>query len=158
MAVTETLLTAEGLARLNQELAELVAERPEITERLKVAREMGDLSENAEYSAAREEQGRVEGRISELERLISTARVIDPGARKQGRAGLGAMIGIIDLDGGAGTVEHYRIVGTAEADALDGKISDVCPVGSAVLGKKAGTAFSVKTPGGVRRYKLVSVG
>lgn len=157
MELRETLLTEEGLISMKNELAALIARRPEIAERLKVAREMGDLSENAEYAAAREEQGHVEGRITELEILINTARVIDSRARKQDRADLGSMVGIIDLDGGTSIAESFRIVGTAEADALAGRISDVCPVGAALLGKRAGTELMVTTPDGPRRYRLVRV-
>ena len=102
MELNETLLTAEGLVGLKNELALLIARRPEIAERLKVARELGDLSENAEYSAAREEQGRIEGRIGELEILINTARIIEPVIQNRGLVSLGSVVKIIDLDGGTG--------------------------------------------------------
>jgi transcription elongation factor GreA len=154
----ETMLTAEGLAQLKDELDGLLTRRPEIAERLRVARELGDISENAEYAAVKEEQGRMEGRISELERILNTARVIDPRARMRGVVGLGTTVEIIDLDGAAGgVIELFRIVGTAEADALNGKISDICPVGAALRGKKAGTVVTVKTPDGARRYRLLGI-
>lgn len=158
MELHETLLTAEGLAQLKDELDGLLARRPEIAERLRVARELGDLSENAEYAAAKEEQGRMEGRIAELEIMINTARIIGPGTKKRGLVGLGSVVEIIDLGVAAGgVIELFRIVGTAEADALNGKISDICPVGAALLGKKAGTVVTVKTPDGSRRYRLLGI-
>jgi transcription elongation factor GreA len=100
----------------------------------------------------------MEGRISELKRILNTARVIGPRARMRGVVGLGTTVEIIDLDGAAGgVIELFRIVGTAEADALNGKISDICPVGAALLGKKEGTVVTVKTPDGARRYRLLGI-
>lgn len=153
------LVTQSGMKKLQAELEELKKIRwPEIAERLSVAIEHGDLAENAEYISAKDEQARVASRISELEMLVNSAQIID--VKKQNtEAALGTSVGIVDLDAtsGAGDVEIFQIVGTTEADALNGKISDLCPVGAAILGKKAGANVTVRTPNGPRRYKLTAI-
>lgn len=159
MNQNEVLLTKSGLAKLQTELDELKTVRwPDIAERLSAAIEHGDLSENAEYISAKDEQGRIASRIAELEMLINSAQIID---EKKGNTEvvIGATVEIIDFDAtsGAGDVEIFQIVGTTEADALHGKISDLCPVGAAILGKMAGANVTVRTPDGSHRIKLVSV-
>lgn len=159
MKQDEVMMTKSGLAKLQTELKELKTIRwPEIAERLSVAIGHGDLSENAEYISAKEEQSRVASRIAELEVLINTAKVIDTD-KNNVEVVLGATVEIVDLDATseAGGLETFQIVGTTEADPLHGRISDICPVGAAILGKKAGAEVAVRTPEGSRRYKLVAI-
>lgn len=152
----ETQLTAEGLRKLQEELEYLVTvKRPEITERLKEARAQGDLSENAEYEQAREDQGFNEGRIQELEQMLKTAVVIDEAAANKDVVNFGATVVLEDME--FGDKEEYTIVGTAEADSFAGKISNDSPVGAAILGQKAGDIVDVMTPAGVLKYKIVEI-
>lgn len=151
----EIILTAEGLKAKQDELDYLVTvKRPEILERIKEARAQGDLSENSEYDQAREDQGRNEGRIQELEAEIKNAVVLDESTNKD-VVNLGATVVLEDME--FGDTETYTIVGTAEADPFAGKISNDSPVGAAVLGQKAGTVVTVATPAGVLNYKIVEI-
>ena len=151
----EIILTAEGLKAKQDELDYLVTvKRPEILERIKEARAQGDLSENSEYDQAREDQGRNEGRIQELEAEIKNAVVLDESTNKE-VVNLGATVVLEDME--FGDTETYTIVGTAEADPFAGKISNDSPVGAAVLGQKAGTVVTVATPAGVLNYKIVEI-
>lgn len=150
----ETQLTAEGLKKLQEELDYLVTvKRVEITERLKEARAQGDLSENAEYEQAREDQGFNEGRIQELEQMLKTAVVVD--VSNKDVVNFGATVVLEDME--FGDQETYTIVGTAEADSFAGKISNDSPVGAAILGQKAGDVVDVNTPAGVLKYKIVEI-
>ena len=128
-------LTPEGKKDLEQELAELIKNRPVIAEKIAVAREFGDLSENEEYSSARNEQKLAEGRIMEIQDILKNAKVIRGG--KKTKVDLGALV-ILDM--GGRTVE-YTLVGPTEANPLEGKISNVSPIGKAMLGRKAGEDF-----------------
>ena len=151
----EIILTAEGLKAKQDELDYLVTvKRPEILERIKEARAQGDLSENSEYDQAREDQGRNEGRIQELEAEIKNAVVLDEATNKE-VVNLGATVVLEDME--FGDTETYTIVGTAEADPFAGKISNDSPVGAAVLGQKAGTVVNVVTPAGILNYKIVEI-
>lgn len=151
----EIILTAEGLKAKQDELDYLVTvKRPEILERIKEARAQGDLSENSEYDQAREDQGRNEGRIQELEAEIKNAVVLDESTNKE-VVNLGATVVLEDME--FGDTETYTIVGTAEADPFAGKISNDSPVGAAVLGQKAGAVVNVMTPAGVLNYKIVEI-
>lgn len=141
-------LTKEGKLALEQELAELIAERPAITERIATARAFGDLSENEEYSSARAEQKRAETRIQEIQEILKNAKTIR--ATSKDRASIGATV-TIEL---ANKTHDYTIVGPVEADPLNGKISDVSPLGRAIIGLKSGETFTM--PNG-NQGKIISI-
>lgn len=157
MATKETILTAEGLEKLKEELAQRKgAIREEIVERLKEARAQGDLSENSEYDQAKEDQGKNEGRIIELEQMIKTATIIDDSASKAaGIVSLGTTVVLKDME--TGEEETYTIVGTTEADPFENRISNESPVGSAILGKKVHSTVIAKTPAGELSYKIMEI-
>lgn len=142
----EVLLTKEGKEELEKRLDYLkMVKRPEIVERIKTAREQGDLSENAEYDAARNEQGIIEGEITEIEAKLKYAVIIKDGAKK-GYISLGSKVDFIDGD--TDEILTYEIVGTTEADVEAGRISNESPIGNALLGHKAGDIISVVVPQG----------
>ena len=157
MATKETILTAEGLQKLKDELAQRKgAIREEIVERLKEARAQGDLSENSEYDQAKEDQGKNEGRIIELEQMIKTATIIDDSASKAaGIVSLGSTVVLKDLE--TGDEETYTIVGTTEADPFENRISNESPVGAAILSQKVGSTVIAKTPAGELSYKIIEI-
>ena len=157
MATKETQITAEGLKRLEEELAQRKgAIREEIVERLKEARAQGDLSENSEYDQAKEDQGKNESRIVELEQMIKTAVIIDTTASgKEGIVSLGCTVVLKDVE--TGEEETYAIVGTTEADPFNNKISNESPVGSAILGKKVHDVVVANTPAGELSYEILEV-
>lgn len=157
MATKETILTAEGLEKLKEELAQRKgAIREEIVERLKEARAQGDLSENSEYDQAKEDQGKNEGRIIELEQMIKTATIIDDSASKAaGIVSLGSTVILKDLE--TGDEETYTIVGTTEADPFENRISNESPVGAAILGQKVHSTVIAKTPAGELSYKIMEI-
>lgn len=150
-------ITVAGAQRLREELHRLKhVERPAVIEAIAEARAQGDLSENAEYDAARERQGFVEGRISELDGVLSNAQVIDPTELDtDGRIVFGATVEIEDLESGDTVV--YQIVGDIEADIRHNKISVSSPVARALIGKTEGDVVEVKAPSGEREYEIVSV-
>jgi transcription elongation factor GreA len=145
-------LTQEGVDELKAELKGLVAQRPQVAERIKHARELGDLSENAEYQTAREEQDRLETRISELDHVLLNAQIIKK-TKSDGHVRLGSSV---TLKNGGKALE-YQIVGTMEADPSAGKVSDESPIGKALLGKQVGDKAEIKTPAGVHTYKVVEI-
>lgn len=147
------LLTKEGIEELDTELKSLVAERGAIADRIKTAREFGDLSENAEYSAARQEQERNEARISELENILQNAEVIKK-PKGDSKVQLGSSVKLKDDNG---KTKEYQVVGTVEADPLEGKISDESPIGQSLLGKKEGEEVEIKTPADTTTYKIVDI-
>lgn len=157
MAIKETQITAEGLQKLEEELAQRKgAIREEILERIKEARAQGDLSENSEYDQAKEDQGKNESRIVELEQMIKTAVIIDTSASsKEGKVSLGCTVVLKDME--TGEEETYTLVGTTEADPFDNKISNESPVGKAVIGKKIGDVVVAVTPAGELSYKILEV-
>ena len=157
MATKETQITAEGLKRLEEELAQRKgAIREEIVERLKEARAQGDLSENSEYDQAKEDQGKNESRIVELEQMIKTAVIIDTTASgKEGIVSLGCTVVLKDVE--TGEEETYAIVGTTEADPFNNKISNESPVGTAILGKKIHDVVVANTPAGELSYEILEV-
>jgi len=151
----ETKLTAEGLKKLQAELDELVnVKRPEILERIKEARAQGDLSENAEYEQAREDQGFNEGRIKELEEMLKHAVVIEDNGSSDA-INFGSTVVLEDME--FGDQDTYTIVGTAEADSFKGLISNDSPVGAAILGHHVNDVVDVNTPAGVLKYKIVEI-
>ena len=157
MAIKETQITAEGLQKLEEELAQRKSViREEILERIKEARAQGDLSENSEYDQAKEDQGKNESRIVELEQMIKTAVIIDTTASgKEGIVSLGCTVVLKDVE--TGEEETYAIVGTTEADPFNNKISNESPVGSAILGKKVHDVVVANTPAGELSYEIMEV-
>ena len=145
-------LTKDGVAELESELKQLIAERPEITERIKTAREMGDLSENAEYASARNEQASAEARIAELEHILKNVELIK-NPKKEDKVHIGSTVA---LKGSRGE-KVFKVVGTVEADPLEGKISDESPIGQALLGKAVGEEVEIVTPSETVLYKVVSI-
>jgi len=149
-----TYLTAEGLTRLKAELAELSGpRREELAARLRSAIQMGDLSENADYHKAKEDQGFLEGRIQELQYLIGNAVVIEKNAATD-KVSIGNRITIQEEDFPA---ETYHMVGPKEADPRNGKISHESPIGKALLGGKVGDVVTVETPGGKTKFKIIKI-
>lgn len=155
MEEKKNVLTVEGLKALQDELHELkVVRRAEIAEKIKEAREQGDLSENAEYDAAKDEQRDIELRIEEIEKILKNAEVFDEEDVSADTIGIGTTVKIVDKE----TKEEleYKIVGSTEVDSLNGKISNESPVGRALIGAKKGASIEVETPVGVLKYKVVS--
>ena len=147
--------TARGFAKLDAELKRLkTVDRPQIITAIAEARELGDLSENAEYHAARERQSFVEGRIRELESLLGRSEVIDP-TRLSGPIKFGATVKLLDED----TEEQrtYQIVGEAEANIEEGLLNMKSPLARALIGREPGDSIEVRTPGGTRSYEIVEV-
>lgn len=141
-------ITTQGKKDLEAELTSLKDRRGEIAEKIAAARDYGDLSENAEYDAAREEQGLVESRIAEIEDVLQNAEIIK--ASHKSTVGLGSSV---SLKNGSKTIE-YHIVGAVEANPAEGKISDQSPIGQALMGKKVGDEATVKTPKGEITYTI----
>ena len=150
-------MTVEGAERLKAELQRLKSvERPAIIQAIAEARSHGDLSENADYDAAKERQGFVEGRIAEIEHKLAGAQVIDPAeVDGDGRVVFGATVEIEDLD--SGDVRRWQIVGEDEADIKHGKISITSPIARALIGRSEGDTVEVQAPGGVRGYEILAV-
>jgi transcription elongation factor GreA len=146
------MLSPDGYERLQAELAELVAQRPDVIRRIATAREHGDLKENAEYHAAREEQGFLEGRIKALEAKLKVARVVAPTERGQ-HVELGSRVRV-EVDGEETTL---AVVSSAEADSRAGRISSASPVGAALMGRQVGDAVTIITPGGAIRYAILEI-
>jgi transcription elongation factor GreA len=150
-------LTVRGAERLREELHRLkTVERPAVISAIAEARAHGDLSENAEYDAARERQAFIEGRIAELEGTLSNAQIIDPSSlQADGRAVFGATVEIEDLNSGDRLV--YQIVGDVEADIKANRISVSSPVARALIGKRSGDVVEVSAPSGIREYEVLGV-
>ena len=148
-------LTKPGFIRLDAELKQLKSEaRPSVIKAIAEAREHGDLSENAEYHAAREQQSHIEGRIAELEGIIGRADVIDV-SRMSGPIKFGATVRIVDED--TDEEKTYQIVGEAEASIEAGLLNIKSPLARALIGKEEGDSVEVKTPGGVRDYEILEI-
>ena len=149
-------LTPQGYKELEAKLDELkVIKRREVAEKIKIAREFGDISENAEYDAAKEEQAMIEGEILEIENKLRTATVIDEDSIDTSTVSVGCTVKILDVDF-KDTLE-YKIVGTTEADPSNNRISNESPVGKALLGKKKGSTVDVDTPSGAVKLKIVDI-
>lgn len=145
-------LTQEGVDELKQEHAELVSQRSEVADRIKQARELGDLSENAEYQSAREEQDRLETRISEVAQILGNVQII-----KKPKNPTSVTLGsTVNLKADSGKTQKFQVVGTMEADPLSGKISDESPLGKLLMGKKVGDSVLVKNSPSVN-YKITSI-
>ncbi len=151
----KVILTEEGYQQLEKRLDELkFVKRPEITARIKVAREFGDLSENAEYDAAKNEQARIEGEIVEIEAKLKVAEIIKAGA--DDTVSVGMKVTVFDEDGDPQEIE-YELVGTTEADIYKNKISNESPLGSALIGKKVGETVTVKAPTCTYPIKVLAI-
>ncbi len=148
-------LTRAGFDKLDAELKHLkTVERPAIIRAIAEAREHGDLSENAEYHSAKEKQSFIEGRVKELEGVISLADVIDP-TKLSGTIKFGATVGLVDED--TDEEKTYQIVGEYEADIESGKLNMKSPLSRALIGKDVGDSVEVRTPGGTRSYEILSI-
>jgi len=146
-------LTKQGVDELRSELDELIAQRAAIADRIKTAREFGDLAENMEYSAARQDQERNESRISEIEHILLNVKVITA-PKGSGKVVLGSTV---TLKSENGKTKEFQVVGTVEADPLNGKISDESPIGMALMGKTEGEAVDIKTPAETVTYKITDI-
>jgi len=148
-------LTNDGLQRLQAELNYLkTTARDQLAKRLRTAIQQGDLSENADYIAAKEEQGFLEGRIMELEQIIRNVVIIDENQRNRDVVDIGASVTIQE---GNFPVETYQLVGPQEADPANGRISHESPIGKAMIGKRSGDEFLVSTPNGTIHFKIVKI-
>lgn len=150
-------ITQSGAEKLRAELHEMkTVHRPAVIAAIAEARSHGDLSENAEYDAAKEKQGFIEGRIAELESKLSNAQIINPAAlNADGACVFGATVDLVDLD--TNTAVTYQVVGDDEADIKEGKISISSPIARALIGKYAGDVAEVQAPGGIREYEILDV-
>lgn len=149
-------MTLEGKEKLEKELEHLkTVRRKEVVERIKIARSFGDLSENSEYDSAKEEQAFVESRITAIENMLRNAKIISEDEASDGTVTLGSTVTFIELPDGE--EETYTIVGSAEADPFEGKISNDSPIAKSLLGKKVNDVVVVQTPGGDMNVKIVKV-
>jgi len=152
----EVILTLDGLKKLEQELEQLKSvKRREVAERIKQAIEFGDISENSEYEDAKNEQAFIEGRILTLEKMLRNARIIDDVDIQTDIVSVGSTVLIKDLE--FNDEIEYTIVGSAEADPTNNKISNESPVGKAILGKKKGSIVEVTVPAGTLKYKILNI-
>jgi len=153
----ETVLTKEGLAKLEEELEDLkTVHRREVNERIRQAKEFGDISENAEYEDAKQEQAFVEGRIMKVESMIRNARIIEATDATADEVMLGATVRVKEAKGGE--AREFVIVGSTEADPTNNRLSNESPLGKALIGRRKGDLVDVTTPGGMRQYKIEAIG
>ena len=156
MSTSEGSITPDGLVALKAEIAELeTTGRREMAARILAARELGDLKENAEYHAAKEDQSHLETRIKRLRQRLREAVVVEPTVGQNGTFAFGRTAEIVDEN--TGEVQRWTIVGTTEADRAQGKLSSESPIAKALLGQPVGASVEVVTPGGTRRFKIQSV-
>ena len=152
----DIVLTKEGYQKLKREIEDLsTRRRREIADRIKVAREFGDIAENAEYDAAKNEQAMVEARIAKLEERFASARVIEKRDISKDVVSVGSTVRLRDVD--AKQTVEYRIVGSAEANPAELKLSNESPVGRAIIGHKKGETIEVTTPRGSLKYKILEI-
>ncbi|GED33823.1 MULTISPECIES: transcription elongation factor GreA [Brevibacillus] len=156
MSEKEVILTPEGLSKLEQELEDLkTVKRKEVAARIKEAISFGDISENSEYEEAKNEQAFIEGRILTLEKMLRNARIITNEDVDTGVVSVGSRVKLKDLE--FGDVVDYTIVGSAESDPMNNKISNESPVGQALLGKAKGAVVDVNVPAGVIQYEILDI-
>ena len=156
MAEKKNLMTYEGLKKLEDELQNLkVVRRKEVSQKIKEAREQGDLSENAEYDAAKDEQRDIEARIEEIEKILKNAEVADDDSAKKGVINLGCTIKVLDVE--YDEEIEFKLVGSTEAKSLENLISNESPLGKALIGKKTGDTVTVESPDGDMKYKVLKV-
>ena len=152
----KNILTYEGLKKLEDELQDLkVVKRKEVADKIKEAREQGDLSENAEYDAAKDEQRDIEARIEEIEKILKNAEVVVEDEVDLDTINIGCKVKILDME--YNEELEYKIVGSTEANSLKGKISNESPVGKALLGRKLGDIATVETQAGTLKYKVLEI-
>ncbi len=152
----KNLLTYEGLQKLENELQDLkVVKRKEVAQKIKEAREQGDLSENAEYDAAKDEQRDIEARIDEIEKILKNAEVVIEEEVDLDKINVGCRVKILDLE--YDEEMEYKLVGSTEANSLKGKISNESPVGRALIGAKVGDVVNVETQAGELKYKVLEI-
>ena len=157
MDKTKTLLTEQGYIDLKQELDNLInVKRPENIKAIKDARALGDLSENAEYDAARNEQAEIEGRIQQLEKLLENVEIINSDAKSNGKVNIGNTVSIKYVDE-PDDIEEYQIVGSQEADPFACKISNESPIARALMNRKVGDIVDVESPNGVYQIEITSI-
>lgn len=156
MAEKKNILTYAGLTSLETELQDLkVVKRKEVAEKIKEAREQGDLSENAEYDAAKDEQRDIEARIEEIEKILKNAEVVDEDEIDLKKINVGCKVTVLDLE--YDDEMDFKIVGSTETNSLENKISNESPVGRALIGKQKGDKVSVETEFGVAEYKVLDI-
>ncbi len=156
MAEKKNILTYEGLKKLENELQDLkVNQRREIAQKIKEAREQGDLSENAEYDAAKDEQRDIEARIEEIEVILKNAEVVLDEEIDLDKINIGCAVRVLDIE--YGEEEEYKLVGSSEASSLQNKISNESPIGKALIGAKIGDVVEVEAPAGTIQYKVLSI-
>ena len=152
----EIVLTPQGYEKLKQEIEYLSSEkRREVADRIRVAREFGDINENAEYDDAKNEQAHLEARIAILEERLKNARVVTKKEIKSGEVSIGTKVRLKDMD--ANQTVEYHIVGSAEADPAENKLSNESPVGKAILGHKKGETVEVAAPRGKMKFKILEI-
>ena len=156
MAEKKNILTYAGLTKLEKELEDLkVNKRAEVAEKIKEAREQGDLSENAEYDAANDEQRDIEARIEEIEKILKNAEVVDEDDVDTKKISVGCKVTILDKE--YDEELEFKLVGSTEASSLNGMISNESPLGSALIGKKVGNVVIVESQDGPMKYKVLSI-
>lgn len=156
MSEKEVILTQDGLKKLEEELEHLKSvKRREVAERIKIAIGYGDISENSEYEDAKNEQAFIEGRVITLEKMLRNARIINDEDIDTDAVSIGAKVTLEDVE--FGDAVEYTIVGTAESDPSENKISNESPVGKAILGKKKGAIVDVNVPAGIIQYKIIDI-
>ncbi len=156
MAEKKNLLTREGLRKLEDELQDLkVNRRQEIAQKIKEAREQGDLSENAEYDAAKDEQRDIEARIEEIEKILKYAEVADEEETEQGVVHFGSEVSVLDI--GLDEVNTFQIVGSTESNILEGKLSNESPLGMAILKRRVGETVTVEAPEGNFDFRILDI-
>lgn len=156
MAEKKNILTYEGLKQLEDEVQDLkVNKRKEVAQKIKEARELGDLSENAEYDAAKDEQRDIEARIEEIEKILKNAEVVVEEDVDVNTINIGCKVHILDME--YNEKLEYKIVGSTEANSLKGKISNESPVGKALMGAKVGQIIEAETQSGILKYKILEI-
>ena len=156
MADKKHILTYAGLKQYEDELQNLkVVRRKEVAQKIKEAREQGDLSENAEYDAAKDEQRDIEARIEQIEQILKNAEVVDEDEVDLDVVNIGCLVRVLDIE--YNEEEEYKLVGSSEASSLQNKISNESPFGKALIGAKVGDVVEVEAPAGVVKYKVLSI-
>ena len=156
MSDKKNIMTYAGLKKLQDELQDLkVNQRREIAQKIKEAREQGDLSENAEYDAAKDEQRDIEARIEQIEQILKNAEVVDEDEVDLDVVNIGCLVRVLDIE--YNEEEEYKLVGSSEASSLQNKISNESPFGKALIGAKVGDVVEVEAPAGVVKYKVLSI-
>lgn len=156
MAEKKNILTYEGLKKLEDELQDLkVVQRREIAQKIKEAREQGDLSENAEYDAAKDEQRDIEARIEQIEKILKNAEVVLDEEIDLNKISIGCVVRVLDIE--YDEEEEYKLVGSSEASSLENKVSNESPIGKALIGAQVGDIVEVEAPAGVVQYKVLSI-